>query len=83
VSLYPGVRSSWMDQAACSAPEHAPKFDVDTSGNRRVGRDAKAVCKSCPVITQCLAYALSWPIASGVWGGTDEYDRASLRSGRH
>ncbi|MGD2044020.1 MAG: WhiB family transcriptional regulator, partial [Acidimicrobiia bacterium] len=40
---------------------------------------AKAVCSVCPVIEDCLQYALETNQRSGIWGGTSEKERKSLR----
>lgn len=40
--------------------------------------EAKAVCRTCPVQTNCLAYALSGK-EFGIWGGTSENQRRPLR----
>ena len=43
-------------------------------------RRAVAVCESCPVIEQCLKYALTFEARSlpGIWGGTSENQRRAL-----
>jgi WhiB family redox-sensing transcriptional regulator len=41
---------------------------------------AKAVCRRCPVQTECLAYALTHDERFGVWGGTSANERAVLRT---
>ncbi|MGH8908233.1 MAG: WhiB family transcriptional regulator [Egibacteraceae bacterium] len=44
---------------------------------------AKAVCRDCPVATQCLAWALQTRQDAGVWGGlTDDDERRALRRSR-
>jgi len=40
-------------------------------------QQAKRVCAGCPDADPCLGYAL-WTRAAGVWGGTDEAERALL-----
>jgi WhiB family redox-sensing transcriptional regulator len=40
---------------------------------------AKEVCSICPVSDACLEYALETNQRSGVWGGTSEKERKSLR----
>lgn len=40
---------------------------------------AKAVCKRCPVQPECLAYALERGEQWGVWGGTSEEERRSIK----
>ena len=41
-------------------------------------RKAKAVCSKCPLLMKCLEYALRNE-ESGIWGGTNESERARLR----
>jgi WhiB family redox-sensing transcriptional regulator len=43
---------------------------------------AKAVCASCPVRVQCLDWALATGQDAGIWGGTTEDDRRTLRRAR-
>lgn len=43
--------------------------------------DAKAVCRRCPVIRQCLAWAVDAGPVEGIWGGTTEAERRALRQG--
>jgi len=40
---------------------------------------AKAICAACPVMDDCLSYALETNQRSGIWGGTTEKERKSLR----
>jgi WhiB family redox-sensing transcriptional regulator len=40
---------------------------------------AKAVCRRCPVIQQCLAWALESGQDAGVWGGLSEDERRALK----
>ncbi|MFD5573428.1 WhiB family transcriptional regulator [Streptomyces cadmiisoli] len=54
-------------------------FPVGTTGPAlRDIAAAKRVCAGCPVVTECLHYALRGGQTSGVWGGTDEHERAGL-----
>lgn len=41
--------------------------------------EARAVCAKCPVITQCLNWALNNNEKFGVWGGMGRDDRAAIR----
>lgn len=54
-------------------------FPVGTAGPalRDVGA-AKRICARCPVVTECLDFALSSGQTAGVWGGTCEEERAAL-----
>lgn len=42
-------------------------------------REAKAICRACPVIEACREHALSAPEPYGVWGGLSERERTALR----
>ena len=44
--------------------------------------DAKERCLECPVIDQCLEYALPLTELEGVWGGLSERERTKLRATR-
>jgi len=46
---------------------------------------AKTVCRGCPVMEQCLQWALETREPYGVWGGTSEADRRAYfrRRGYH
>lgn len=43
---------------------------------------AKAVCAECPLEQECFEYAMSVPNLDGVWGGTTERERGTLRAQR-
>jgi WhiB family transcriptional regulator, redox-sensing transcriptional regulator len=56
--------TSWMTQAGCLGRTDLDWFDLDC------GLDAAiAVCHTCPVITDCLNYAIKHDLTDGVWGG--------------
>lgn len=69
----------WRDRAACRNADPEIFFPVGTSGPalRRIA-EAKAVCRRCPVVSECLAYALAHE-DYGVWGGMSEDERRDLR----
>ena len=73
-----GRSQPWRDRAACQGLgwEH---FIIKSEGNahkpglsraelERI-RAAQAVCESCPVRSDCLAFALDLGEYGGVWGG--------------
>lgn len=70
----------WRSGASCI--EHDPElfFASGTVGEAasRTAR-AKAICETCPVIEECLTYAVSTAQRFGVWGGTDEEERRLIR----
>jgi WhiB family transcriptional regulator, redox-sensing transcriptional regulator len=54
-------------------------FPVGTSGPAlRQIAEAKTVCRRCPVVTECLAWALESGQDAGVWGGMSEDERRAL-----
>ncbi len=66
---------SWRRDAACADHPHPQLFDFSLDGECPWETDARhdaalAVCRRCPVIDDCLAYALTArPRVEGVWGG--------------
>jgi len=42
---------------------------------------AKALCRTCPVITPCREYALATPTLQGIWGATTDKERRKIRRG--
>lgn len=71
-------RELWQQQAICPQTD-AESFFPEKGGSTR---EAKAVCASCPVIAECLAYALDHDIRFGVWGGMSENQRRQIRNGK-
>lgn len=69
---------AWAAEALCA--ETDPELFFPTKGQSPAR--AKAICAQCPVIQQCLKYALTSPVAlAGIWGGTTEDERKPLRAG--
>jgi WhiB family redox-sensing transcriptional regulator len=71
---------NWRYRAACSTEEPELFFPIGTSGPA-LGQlaEAKSVCRACPVVGECLAWALATGQGSGVWGGMSEDERRELR----
>ena len=69
--------------AACRGQDtsnfYPPENERGPSRARRE-RQAKAVCASCPVIENCLRWALAAREPYGVWGGLSVDERESLLS---
>ena len=73
--------SDWRARAACR--DHDPEiwFPVGASGPALLqAEQAKAVCRRCSVIDQCLRWALDRPEEFGIWGGLTEDERRALRT---
>ena len=61
----------WTAEAACAglAPLHDCQFaDEPTAAWRARYREARAVCRGCPVVVQCDQYA-DEHMLHGIWGG--------------
>ena len=76
-----GLDNRWMRQAACLDHEPEVFFPPGPSAFEHIN-EATAVCRTCPVVRDCLQVALADPTLVGVWGGTSEAERAALRRAR-
>ncbi len=70
---------NWDIEAGCQSVD-PEVFFPDRPSDRALA--AKAICRGCPVRTQCLEFALSARLDHGVWGGLTEVERRSLRRSR-
>lgn len=68
---------AWQVDALCSQTD-PEAFFPEKGGSTR---DAKRVCTSCEVKTECLEYALQNDERFGIWGGLSERERRRLRRG--
>lgn len=66
---------AWQDDALCAETD-LEAFFPEKGGSTR---DAKKICASCDVATQCLAYAMKSDERFGIWGGLSERQRRALR----
>jgi WhiB family transcriptional regulator, redox-sensing transcriptional regulator len=71
--------NEWIDMAVCRRFDAELFFPVGSgpAAARQTAR-AKAVCASCPVSQQCLAWALRNGEIDGIWGGLDVDERRVL-----
>ena len=69
----PGILA-WQDHALCAQVD--PELWFPEKGGST--KDAKAVCRECPVRAECLEYALASQQEWGVWGGTNEHERQAI-----
>jgi WhiB family transcriptional regulator, redox-sensing transcriptional regulator len=72
----------WQQQAACRGP-HASVFFPPSHFERKDEKDqreidAKGICASCVVRTDCLSYAIDIREPHGIWGGLTEGERRML-----
>ena len=70
----------WRHRAICRDEDPELFFPVGTSGPALLQiAEAKTVCRRCPVVTECLAWALESGQDAGVWGGMSEDERRALK----
>jgi len=82
------IIDEWHDRAACShrvVNGDASSDDWFTEPGSQGGmpygmRRAIRVCMICPVRVSCAEHALFYPERWGVWGGTTERQRQSVRA---
>lgn len=71
--------ADWRARAACSGYPNTLFFPATESPDDGSLEKAVAICSVCPVIDDCLEYALETNQRSGIWGGTSEKERKTLR----
>ncbi len=69
------MSESWRRHAVCRTMPPGTFF-VNDPGEVEV---VKKVCRGCPVVEACAAYALAQEDAPGVWGAMSEADRHKRR----
>ena len=66
---------SWQTDALCAQTD-PEAFFPEKGGSTR---DAKRVCTTCEVRSECLEYALQNDERFGIWGGLSERERRKLK----
>jgi WhiB family redox-sensing transcriptional regulator len=70
----------WRNDAACRDEDPELFFPVGTSGPALSQiTQAKAVCRRCPAMSECLSWALESGQDAGVWGGASEDERRAMK----
>jgi WhiB family redox-sensing transcriptional regulator len=74
--------SGWQLRAACRG-EDSSYFFAPSYFEKRREKDAreavaKAICRICPVLDECLEYSLDVREGHGIWGGLNEMERRAL-----
>ena len=70
--------SAWRADAACRGYSTAIFFPVDASILA-----AKQFCRVCPVVAECLEYALDVGSVNGVYGNTSGRERGFMLDARN
>jgi len=68
----------WRMRAACCGLDPDIFFPAHVSSRREIA--AKRVCEQCPVVGECLSWAMSHREDWGIWGGLSENERRRLRA---
>jgi WhiB family transcriptional regulator, redox-sensing transcriptional regulator len=70
----------WRHRAICRDEDPELFFPIGNTGPALLQiEQAKAVCRRCPVIQECLTWALESGQDAGVWGGLSEDERRALK----
>jgi WhiB family transcriptional regulator, redox-sensing transcriptional regulator len=74
------TRGQWWSAAACRSADPDLFFPISDSGPAlEQAAQAIAICATCRVQRECLAFALRTGQIHGIWGGTTEHERAAVR----
>ena len=69
----------WMEFALCREVGGDLWHPDEGEGQTYMTNRAKEVCNRCPVIEECLGYAMKHGEVLGVWGGTTPAERKRMR----
>jgi WhiB family transcriptional regulator, redox-sensing transcriptional regulator len=70
---------AWMAQGACRGEDPGLFSPVSECGpSLRQTERARAICRRCPVVADCLRYAMGTG-QEGIWGATTDGERRAMR----
>ncbi|WP_067814707.1 WhiB family transcriptional regulator [Actinomadura kijaniata] len=77
----PENEEHWSDRAICRGADPEIFFPIGYGAPvlQAQIQAAKAICRNCPVVADCLSWALRVGEPDGVWGGTTPEERRYLR----
>ena len=77
------VGGNWRQRAACLTEDPELFFPIGSTGPAiRQAEEARTICRRCPVVAECLTWALDAGVEHGVWGAQTEDERRALRRRR-
>jgi WhiB family redox-sensing transcriptional regulator len=80
ILLTTAAETDWRMRSACREEDPELFFPVGNTGPALLQiEEAKAVCRRCPVMEQCLTWALATSEDHGVWGGMSEDERRAMK----
>jgi WhiB family transcriptional regulator, redox-sensing transcriptional regulator len=83
LSVSIGRIPAWTAKAACLDEDPELFYPKGNTGAALAQiEQAKAVCSRCPVMKECLDWALKTDEHHGVWGGKSEDERRTMRKRR-
>jgi Transcription factor WhiB. len=72
--------SDWRHRAVCREEDPELFFPIGNTGPALAQiEEAKAVCRRCPVMLECLVWAMQTGQEHGVWGGMSEDERRTTK----
>lgn len=72
-----GSDLSWYDNGLCK--NHETSFFYPEPGDPLQAKNAKIICRGCPVKAECLTFALENKESFGIWGGYSPRQRTKIR----
>ncbi len=76
IARRPEQDTSWQDDGLCAQADPEAFFPEKGGSTKQ----AKSICKRCPVTDECLQYALDNDERFGIWGGLSERERRNLQN---
>lgn len=76
--LFRAIEADWHLQGLCAQTDPEAFFQEKGGSSR----EARRICKGCPVRDECLEFALKNDERFGVWGGMSAQDRKRLKERR-
>lgn len=71
---------SWMDDALCAQIGGGLWDSPDNDGpGANYSKDARKVCRRCPVMDPCALYGVAHAELEGMWGGMSPRQRVAIR----
>jgi WhiB family redox-sensing transcriptional regulator len=71
----PAEEQTWQERALCAQTD-PEAFFPEKGGSTR---EAKRICSTCEVRSECLDYALEHDERFGIWGGLSERERRRVK----
>ncbi len=75
---YPPANVDWHTHALCRTDKHPTAMFFPDGAGHPDWQPALEICRACPVINECLDYALEYRELEGVWGGKTPRQRRRI-----